>query len=219
MAKVLVFGATGYAGGNIARELAQRGHNVLGVSRNCETTPDDPNSCIHLKQGSLFDLALLEAEIPKVDAVIVSMRSATDEDGQPRLIDWVSTVMDLCRKHGVRLGFVGGAGSMQVTEGGPRLVDTPEFPDAFKHEALSHAAILDLLRADKTELDWFYVSPAGGFGGYAPGPRLGHYRTSENVMLKDADGKSYISAPDLAIAFADEIESPKHRRQRFQVAY
>jgi putative NADH-flavin reductase len=218
MAKVLVFGANGYAGSAIVQELADRGHQVLGVSRNLDPKSSVAGS-IELVAGSFFDQEFLDAQVPQVNAVIISMRSATDEDGQPALIDWVPIISQLCAQHGVRLGFVGGAGSMQVTEGGPRLVDTPEFPDAFKHEALSHAAILDALRDDTTGVDWFYVSPAGGFGGYAPGPRLGHYRTSENVMLKDAQGKSYISAPDLAVAFADEIETPKHSRQRFQVAY
>ena len=38
MAKVVVFGSTGYAGSTIAAELTHRGHEVVGVSRSgCET--------------------------------------------------------------------------------------------------------------------------------------------------------------------------------------
>jgi putative NADH-flavin reductase len=42
---------------------------------------------------------------------------------------------------------------------------------------------------------------------------------SLHVLLADADGSSNISGPDYAKAFVDEIEQPKHRRQRFTVAY
>ena len=38
-------------------------------------------------------------------------------------------------EHGTRLGVVGGAGSLHVTEGGPRVVDLPTFPEAHKGEA------------------------------------------------------------------------------------
>jgi putative NADH-flavin reductase len=39
------------------------------------------------------------------------------------------------------------------------------------------------------------------------------------VLVTDADGNSNISGADYAKAFADEIEKPEHRRQRFTVAY
>jgi uncharacterized protein len=38
------------------------------------------------------------------------------------------------------------------------------------------------------------------------------------VLLADADGTSYIAAPDLALGVLDEIEKPAHRRQRFHIA-
>jgi putative NADH-flavin reductase len=39
------------------------------------------------------------------------------------------------------------------------------------------------------------------------------------VLLTDAEGNSYISGEDLAVALVDEIETPAHRRARFTVAY
>jgi hypothetical protein len=38
-------------------------------------------------------------------------------------------------------------------------------------------------------------------------------------LLSDANGKSWISMEDSAIAFVDELETPKHSRQRFTVGY
>jgi uncharacterized protein len=122
-------------------------------------------------------------------------------------------------KHGARLGFVGGAGSLRVSESGPRLVDSPMFPAGHKGEALAHADVLTALQATPGDVDWFYVSPAAAFGSHAPGEATGEFRIGGDILLSDADGDSYISGADYAKAFVDEIEQPAHRRQRFTVAY
>jgi putative NADH-flavin reductase len=46
----------------------------------------------------------------------------------------------------------------------------------------------------------------------------GSYRTSDDVVLRDGDGTSYVAAPDLALAVLDEVERPAHSRKRFHVA-
>jgi putative NADH-flavin reductase len=114
---------------------------------------------------------------------------------------------------------VGGAGSLRVSEDGPRLVDTPEFPEGAKNEALSHAEVLTALRETGGDVDWFYLSPAAGFGSYNPGEATGAYRVGDDILLADANGTSYISGADYALAFVDEIEQARHHRERFTVAY
>jgi hypothetical protein len=37
--------------------------------------------------------------------------------------------------------------------------------------------------------------------------------------LVDEKGESRISAEDYAVALLDEVENPRHKRQRFTVAY
>jgi Putative NADH-flavin reductase len=98
-------------------------------------------------------------------------------------------------------------------------MDDPEFPEAFKAEAEEMSGVLKDLRATSEKLDWLFVSPAGGFGSYAPGEALGHYRVGGDVLLTDKDGNSFISGADLAMAVVDEIEKPQHHRARFTVAY
>jgi len=109
---------------------------------------------------------------------------------------------------------VGGAGSLEVAPG-KALVDTPEFPAAYKTEALAGRAFLETLRAEK-ELDWTFISPSAFF---EPGERTGGYRLGADQLLADANGKSWISMEDYAIAMADEIEKPAHSRRRFTVGY
>jgi uncharacterized protein len=38
-------------------------------------------------------------------------------------------------------------------------------------------------------------------------------------LLTDAAGNSFIRAEDYAVTVLDELEHPKHERQRFTVAY
>lgn len=99
----------------------------------------------------------------------------------------------------VRVGVIGGAGGSLAFEGGPRLVDTAEFTEEYKPEALEAVGILDDLQAGDAARDWFYVHPAGGFGAWAPGERTGSYRDGGDVLVVDADGESFISGPDLAV--------------------
>lgn len=120
---------------------------------------------------------------------------------------------------GVRLGVIGGAGSLRVAPEGPRLVDTPEFTEAFRAEAREMADVLEDLRSTPASLDWFLVSPAAEFGSFAPGEYTGEYRIGGDVLLVDESGDSRISGADFGVAVVDEIESPKHRRVRFTVAY
>lgn len=211
MTSIAILGGTGYAGSNIAREAASRGHDVTAVSRSEATVP----AGVTHRVGSLADADLIRELAAKHDVVAV----ATHALGDPDLRQALPQLVEAVRDGGARLAFVGGAGSTLVAAGGPRLVDTDAFPDEYKPEALAHAEVLDSLRADQSDLQWFYVSPAAGFGAWAAGEATGSYRTSDDVLLADAAGNSAISGADFAKAFVDEIEEPAHENQRFHVAY
>jgi putative NADH-flavin reductase len=215
MTKIAIIGATGYAGGHIQSEALARDHSVIAVSRNASEA--DSTSALEVRPGSIDDSELLEGVFADADVVIVAIRSTLD--GQPFLPARVPELLALASKHGTRLGFVGGAASLNVSPGGPRLLDTPDFPEAYKFEASTHAEVLALLRADDSDADWFYVSPAALFGAHAPGERTGSYRLGDDLLLTDSSGESKISGADFAIAILDEIERPAHRRARFTVAY
>ena len=53
---------------------------------------------------------------------------------------------------------------------------------------------------------------------FVPGERTGRFRLGKDDLLSNAEGSS-ISFEDYAIAMADEIENPKHIRQRFTVGF
>ena len=202
MAKIAIFGGTGYAGGHIAREAVERGHTVSIVSRSAGAD----------LQGSFADADFVNQVSRDHDQIVV----ATQPDG---LLEALPTLLDGAREGGARLSFVGGAGSTLVAEGGPQLVQTPEFPEEYKAVALAHGAVLDALRADADGADWFYVSPAAVFGAWAEGEKTGSYRVSGDLLLVDAAGNSAIGGADYAKAYVDEIENRKHVNARLHVAY
>jgi uncharacterized protein len=215
MATIAIFGGTGYAGSAIRDEALRRGHTVISVSRREAGLADRPG--LISRPGNLHDPALVDHMAAEADVLVVAIRAA-EQDGV-RLADEVRLLAKAAAEHSSRLGFVGGAGSLHVTEGGPRLVDLPTFPEAHKGEALGQADVLAALRETPAGVDWFYLSPAASFGSSAPGEATGRYRSGGDVLLADADGNSNISGADYAKAFVDEIEKPEHRRQRFTVAY
>ncbi|GAA1639322.1 NAD(P)-dependent oxidoreductase [Microbacterium flavum] len=212
MSNIAVIGGTGYAGRHIVAEAARRGHTVLSVARKvaAERVPG-----VTYIEGTLLDVPTLLAELQGVDAVVVAVAPRGEMEGlvRPNIEALASTLAD-----DVRLGVVGGAGGSLVAPGGPRLVDT-DFPEAFKAEALEMTGVLEDLQAEQSGRDWFFIHPAGGFGGFNPGERRGTYRDGGDVLVVDENGESFISGEDFAAAVIDEIESPKHPRGRFTVGY
>jgi uncharacterized protein len=228
MTTIAIFGGTGYAGSAIRDEALKRGHRVIAISRNApaeaaaaEAGADGGAAAgVEFRQGSVHDAALVNEIAAEADVLVVAIRFAHGGSGEDiKLIDAFPALTSAAAARGTRLGVVGGAASLFVAEGGPRLIDTPEFPAQFKGEAGSAAEVLDWLRADATGADWFFVSPAAAFGSYNPGVATGQYRVGGDILLTDSAGKSEISGPDFALAFVDEIEAPRHHGTRFTVAY
>ncbi|MFJ4161234.1 NAD(P)-dependent oxidoreductase [Microbacterium testaceum] len=213
MPRIAVIGGTGYAGSHIVTEAVRRGHTVVSVAR---SVPAERIEGATYVEGTVLDVPGLVAELEGVDVVVSAVAPRGDMEGKlrPAIAELVAALPD-----GVRIGVVGGAGGSLVAEGGPRLVDTAEFTEEFKPEALEAYGILEDLQADDTGRDWFYIHPAGGFGAWAPGERTGSYRDGGDVLVVDDEGNSFIGGADFAIAVLDEIEKPKHTRERFTVGY
>ncbi len=204
--KVAVLGISGRVGSRIADELLRRGHEVTGIARHIDNAAA-PQPGVTLKSGDAADTVMLVSLLRGHDAVIRCTRFVGGGDA-PGLIDAV-------RQAGVpRLLVVGGAGSLR-SPSGPDLADTPDFPASYKPEALSGREFLRTLRQEKV-LDWTFLSPSAEF---MPGERSGKFRLGGDELLIAADGQSWISMEDYAIAMVDELEHPAHSRQRFTVGY
>ena len=215
MSTVVVFGGSGFAGKHIVDELADRGHTVLAVARKPESLAE--RSGVQAHAGSALDADFAHRVSAGADVIIAAL-PAVDDEGHTLDVP-VSVLLEAARQSGARLGVVGGAGSLLVSEQGPRLADTPEFPAFLQPIVAAHGKALTVLGEAPDPVDWFYLSPAGAFGAQRPGERTGRYRTGGLVLLTTEDGDSFISGADYAVAVADEIEKPVHHRERFTVGY
>lgn len=214
MTNITVLGGTGYAGGNIARAAAARGHQVTAFSR---TAPAEPTPGVTTVTGSAMVAADLEKATADAEVIVVAL--APSGDLADDFVQVNALIAELAGRRGARLGVVGGAGSLLTAPGGLKVYEAPGFPEQFRGYALIAEQVLQGLRSSEADLDWFVLCPARGFGHYAPGQATGRFRVGGDVLLADEQGRSEISGADFATAFVDEIERPAHRRARFTVAY
>ncbi len=202
--KVALIGAGGKAGSRILKELVARGHDVLALAR----TPGKVEALegVEVRQLDANDSDAVKASVTGCDAVISATKFK--ETQLPELAAAIKAA-------GVkRYLVVGGAGSLFVTPGVLEM-DGPGFPEMVKPEAGKGAAFLDHLKT-VSDIDWTFLSPSRIF---EPGQRTGQYRVGKDDLLFDANGRSGISMEDYAVAMVDEMESPKHVRERFTVGY
>lgn len=204
MSKIAIIGATGRAGSQLLEEALRRGHTVTAIARNTDKLAARPG--VTVKQVDALEADALQQAVSGSDVVISAAHFATLP---------ASAVLGPVKKAGVkRLLVVGGAGSLLLPDGS-RVIDSEGFPAEYKTEASAGAAFLDVLRQEQ-ELDWTFLSPSALFDGTE---RTGQFRLGQDHLLVSDDGQSSISFADFAIAMIDEVETPKHSRQRFTVGY
>jgi len=201
--KIVVLGASGRAGSEIAKEAAARGHEVLAIARNPEKIAAAPG--VTAQAGDASDPAALSALISGSDAVISALHFDVPAE----------TLLSAIRTAGFpRLLVTGGAASLEVAPG-KRLIDSPDFLEEWKPFAMGGITFLDALK-QVDDVDWTFFSPAALI---FEGPRTGTYRPGTDQLVTDDAGESRISFADYAIAMIDELEAPKHSRARFTAAY
>lgn len=202
--KIALVAAAGTAGSRILAELSARGHKVTAIAR-------DPGKIktgdgITPVQGDGSQPAALAKLLAGHDAVVSAIKFV-----KVKPEDLISAV----RQSGVkRYIVVGGAGTLKHRDGTLEM-DQPGFPAHVRPEAAEGGRFLELLRG-ADDLEWTFLSPSRMF---QPGERTGKFRIGADELLFDLQGKSGISMEDYAIAVADELENPRHVRQRFTVGY
>jgi putative NADH-flavin reductase len=200
--KIAIIGATGNVGTKLVAEAVSRGHHVTAIAR--DSSKLTARERVVLKNGDVNAPNELTTLLSGHDVVISSVRfEQLNYDGLTAAVRGARVK---------RLLVVGGAGSLEVATGVP-LVESPQFPAQFKPEAVAGGKVLERLRKEEG-LDWTFLSPSAMF---LPDGRTGKYRLGKDQLLTNSKGESQVTMADFAIAMVDEIEHPKHVRQRFTV--
>ena len=204
MSNIAIIGATGRAGSQLLEEALRRGHSVVAIARHASKIGE--RAGVVTKEVDVNDAQALQTAVAGSDVVLSAAHFSTLP---------AAAIIEPVKKAGVkRLLFVGGAGSLLLPDGS-QVIQSPDFPEAYKPEATAGGIYLDNLRAEK-DLDWTFLSPSAEF---VEGERTGTFRLGQDHLLVSAEGKSWITFADFAIAMLDEVEQPKHTRQRFTVGY
>jgi putative NADH-flavin reductase len=203
--KVAIYGASGMIGSRVAAEAVSRGHEVIGITRSGGELP----AGVRAVQGNADDVASVKEIAAEADVLVSAMGPSRTGGDHQDFLDAIDNLAAAVQGAEKRLLVVGGAGSLVVN--GNRVVDGPEFPAAYKPEALTMSQALENLRATDQSVNWTLLSPAFVI---APGERTGTFRLSLDEPVGD-----HISAEDFAVALVDEIEKPAHERQRFTLGY
>lgn len=208
MKKIAVIGANGQAGSKIVDEALNQGYEVTAIVRN-KAYQNDKTAIIYK------DLMNLEKSDLNAFDVVINAFGTWDDKTRHLHTDGLVHLANLLSGTPTRLIVVGGAGGLYADESRTiRLLDTPDFPEAYKPTATAMSnGFAELKKRD--DVQWTYLSPAAEFE--ADMPRTGNYITAGDVFTLNDKGESIISYADYAIALVDEIKNEQFIQKRFSV--
>lgn len=210
---IAIIGASGFIGSAILTEALLRHHKVTALVAH----PDKLAATDQLQVSAtdVQDLQTLSKQLTGFDAIISAFSGHANGDTLGYYVSGIRNIIQAARNvQTPRLLVVGGAGSLEVAPG-VQVLDTPDFPEAYRASAEGARIALQLLRQEET-LNWTMLSPSAMI---APGQRTGLFRLGKDNLLIAADGNSHISVEDYAVAMINELEVPANQYQRFTVGY
>ena len=207
--KIFLLGASGMIGSRVLAEALSRGHEVIAAARNPERIAAGKG--VTVLKADLTDAVALAELAAAADVIVsaISPRNGGDPVEEARVFGHAA--MAAAKAADIRLMMVGGAGSLNLSDGSPVL---PHVPEPFTGEAKGMQLVYDALKA--SDLDWTFFAPAKLI---APGERTGKFRLGKDMVISADDGTSSISAEDYALALVDELESPANRQSVMTIGY
>lgn len=205
--KLAIIAANGQAGQVIAKEAVERGHQVTAIVRS-----ENKSAAQEVIPKDAFDLT--KEDLAGFDVVVNAFGAWTPETlpDHSRLAEHLATILS---DSPTRLLVVGGAGSLYLDESQTAMLkDAPDFPAEYLPIAEAMGAGLEVYR-QATAVNWTYISPAADFD--AEGPKTGTYTLAGEVFQVNAQGQSYISYADYAVALVDIAEKGGYSKERISV--
>jgi putative NADH-flavin reductase len=208
--KVALCGGTGHAGSRILKELLDRGHTVTAIVR--DPAKLTAQQRLTVVKGDVSDEPSIVAASRGADALISAYGPGPEHP--ELLVTATKHLLAAAKTSGVpRSLFVGGAGALEVAPG-VTLIASGHLPAEWLPIAQAHADALALARS--SDVNWTILAPSAFF---EAGQRTGKFRLAIDSLIMDDKQQSRISFEDFAIALVDELEMPRHERQRFTVGY
>ena len=212
--KITILGAGGSIGKRITEEAARRNHELSLITSKPVSffaLANAENVATH--SADIFDEDTLSNLFKGSDVVISAY--APPAGNNEILFEATKSLINACKKANVRLIAVGGAGSLKVNED-TQLIDTPDFPEAYKAIAEAHRKALETVYYHEKTLEWTNVSPSAYI---FEGERTNQFRIGEDHLLLNDKGESAISMEDFAVGILNEVDHAKFIKKRFTIGY
>ncbi len=205
----VIYGASGNVGSLIAEEALNRGHSVVGVSRNPESLQNE-NPDFSAVQGDITDTDSIVATISGADAVIIAVGGVGPGNTPEEAFAFLgaNAYIEAASRLGAATPHVIQVGSgTTLNTNGVRVSSTLDLePGTFLHGLFQgHWLALEAYR-QSTGFDWTVMSAAYG-SIIGQGEITGRYRLGDQEALFDRNGSSMLSTGDYAIAVIDMAES------------
>ena len=223
--RIVIFGATGKIGTAIVREALDRGHEVVGVSRNPENFVYTENNFTGAA-GNPTNLSFVADVTEGADAVINAVGSSdsasAEETPMYQSAIAISNALASLGEIGPQVVIIAGGSTTYETEEemlnnfpANRTTD----PGALA-SFLGHRRAYEIYRA--SDINWTVITLPMTVQGYRSGTdqRLGSYNTAiNNTLVVDAEGNNAISMSDIAVAAVDFAETGEFNRAKVAVGY
>ncbi len=222
---IVVFGASGRIGGLITQEAIDRGHTVVGVSRDPEKLAFEGEN-FSGTSADLSDVQSVRRAISGANAVIVSVsgigKSNRPEDSTTAVAARTMVEALTGDENAPQVIQIGGASSMY--DNVDDIVASYPFPapEGSRRRGLLFGQVVALETYEASTIPWTVLTPPPVIIGYPPGGSTGvtsrGYRTATESFVLGEDGEpSPVTVIDLAKAAVDEAENKAFVGKRFTV--
>jgi putative NADH-flavin reductase len=218
---IVIYGASGNLGGKIVTEALNRGHDVIGVSRN-PASLDVGHSNFSAVGGDVSNLESMLEIIRGVDVVIVSVGgNGIDYTPENSAANQAAlTFIQAARQLGAAAPrVIQMGGGTTLFNNGVFGLDRLDVEEGTARHGLYYGhwqALLNYRAA--TDVQWTVVSPPPG-AALHPGERTGVFRLGEDEVIVGENGEASISEEDLAMAYINEVEDPQSIGKRITIGY
>jgi uncharacterized protein len=216
MQKIAIIGATGMIGSKILMELIERSYVITAISRHPFELPGSPQ--IIACDGDVMSEKVVAGHVLALENDVLISAISPDPEDLESFLTATENLIKIAEKSAVKkLITIGGAGSLLLPDG-RRLMDREDFSESVKPIAEIHSRALEIFKKlQGKKFNWINITPPEII---EPDEKLGNYRFgTDDRLLQDSEGRSYITAEDFASAVVDLIKDETIENQRVTVAY
>lgn len=217
---VVIYGASGNLGSKIVIEALDRGHEVIGVSRNPESMASSHEN-FSATSGDVTDVGSMLGIIRDADVVIISVNGNGDGNRPENAI--VNLAAQTFIAAAQRLGddaprVIQMGGGYTLYRDGMLMVETLDLEPGHPRHGIYYGHIAAISHYESSDVGWTVISPPPG-AALQPGERTGEFRLGEDEVIIGESGEASISQEDLAVLFINEVEDPQSISKRITLGY